>query len=72
MLESFKSLVNEAVGSKKYEELNKRIKTMTKDNYDKLILDIDKAFKDREITGQEFDELDSECFRKMKYVLNKE
>ena len=71
MLESFKSLVNEVVGSKKYEELYKQIQSMTKDNYDKLILDIDKAFKDREITGKEFDELDSECFRKMKYVLNK-
>jgi hypothetical protein len=62
----FSQFVNESVGSKKYEEFRKLIKKMNSKNYNDLLKQVEKAFHDKVINSQEFDELDAEMFRKMK------
>ena len=54
----------------KFTELKSRIKNCTKQNYDKVVKDLDVSFKDKTITAKEYDELDDELFKKIKLLNN--
>jgi hypothetical protein len=62
---SFINFLDESNQSKVIDFKN-RIKKCTKSDYDKIVKDLDTAFKDKTITSQEFDELDGELFKKIK------
>lgn len=55
----------------KFTEFKSRIEKCTKKDYDKVVKDLDVAFKDKTITAKEYDELDDKLFQKIKLLNNK-
>lgn len=64
---NFLDLVNES----KFNDLKNKIKKCTKADYDKVVKDLDTAFKDKTITSKEYSELDDELFQRIKSLHNK-
>lgn len=68
---SFINFLDESKDKSKFTDFKNRIKKCTKSDYDKVVKDLDTAFKDKTITSKEFDELDDELFKKIKSLQNK-
>lgn len=64
---NFLDLVNES----KFNDIKNKIKKCTKADYDKVVKDLDTAFKDKTITAKEYSELDDELFQRIKSLHNK-
>lgn len=64
---NFLDLVNES----KFNDIKNKIKKCTKADYDKVVKDLDTAFKDKTITSKEYSELDDELFQRIKSLHNK-
>ena len=63
---SFINFLDESTDKSKFTDFKNRIKKCTKSDYDKVVKDLDTAFKDKKISSKEFDELDGELFKKIK------
>lgn len=68
---SFIIFLDESTDKSKFTDFKNRIKKCTKSDYDKVVKDLDTAFKDKKISSKEFDELDGELFKKIKSLQNK-